>query len=104
MVHGYMGDNCSIGNISTDIPSLYNSNADKMATRSISISSMILDRTMLRDMNTNTENKFGIQAHGTDCRTDGDAIKSSVNLLNRRVAINYVPQLGLFSILNPMKY
>lgn len=114
MVHGYMGDNCLLCNVTTDLPSLYNkssissarsnSNIELMSTtRSISFSSTVLDRTMLHVMNnTNVEYKIGTQVHDTNEEIDIDITSSPVNLM-KRVAINYVPQLGLFSILNPVK-
>jgi hypothetical protein len=114
MVHGYLGDNCLLCNITTDLPSLYNnssrysdninSSIESMGgTRSMSFSSTILDRTMLRVMNsTNTEHTIETKVYDSNEDSDGDISSSPINQMNR-VTINYVPQLGLFSILNPIK-
>lgn len=110
MVHGYLGDNCLLCNVTNDLPSLYNNSSSYSGninsstelmggTRSMSLSSTILDRTMLRVMNnTNTERTIGTKVYGSD----SDISSCPINQMNR-VTINYIPQLGLFSILNPIK-
>ena len=110
MVHGYLGDNCLLCNVTNDLPSLYNNSSSYSGninsstelmggTRSMSLSSTILDRTMLRVMNnTNTEHTIGTKVYGSD----SDISSCPINQMNR-VTINYIPQLGLFSILNPIK-
>lgn len=114
MVHGYLGDNCLLCNVTTDLPSLYNNTSSYSCninnsieltggTRSMSFSSTILDRTMLRVMNnTNTEHTIGTKVYDSNEGSDSDITSSPINQMNR-VTINYVPQLGLFSILNPIK-
>lgn len=114
MVHGYMGDNCLLCNVTTtDLTSLYNNNTiisgssnssiELMGTRSMYFSSTILGRTMLQRV-TSTHYTNGNQVYGTNEVSDSDIISSSINQMNmNRVTINYVPQLGLYSILNPIK-
>jgi len=111
MVHGYLGDNCLLCNVTNDLPSLYNNSSSYSGninsstelmggTRSMSLSSTILDRTMLRVMNnTNTEHTIGTKVYDSNEGSDSVISSSQMN----RVTINYIPQLGLFSILNPIK-